>query len=120
MQWPTEPFEVSSLVKLATTEIKHALKVSDVKLADLKLDPPQFTITLNDQKLEFGDTEPLEYRRYVRHGDSIALIDDPSGTAVDADYSNLAAKELISPGVDIDKIEEIGRASRRDRGCQYD
>src|SRR3546814_3465832 len=71
VQSPTDPFEVASLVNLATTEIKHALKVSDVKLAELKLDPPQFTITLNDQKLEFGDTEPLEYRRYVRHGDSL-------------------------------------------------
>lgn len=119
VQAPTDPFEITSLVNLATQETKRTLKVADVKLADLKLDPPQFTITLNDQKLEFGDTEPLEYRRYVRHGDSVALIDDPSGTAVDADYSNLVAKELISPGVDIDKIEVPGLSVSRSAGKDW-
>lgn len=116
---PTDPFEVASLVNLATTETKRTLKVADVKLADLKLDPPQFTITLNDQKLEFGDTEPLEYRRYVRHGDSVLLIDDPSGTAVDADYSNLVAKELLSPGADLEKIEVPGLSVSRSDGKDW-
>lgn len=119
VQAPTDPFEVASLVNLATQETRHTLNVADVKLADLKLDPPQFTVTLNDQKLEFGDTEPLEYRRYVRHGDSIALIDDPSGTAVDADYSNLVAKELISPGVEIDKIDVPGLSVSRSEGKDW-
>src|SRR3546814_1804805 len=59
VQSPTDPFEVASLVNLATTEIKHAMKVSDVKLADLKLDPPQFTITLNDQKRSEEHTSEL-------------------------------------------------------------
>lgn len=119
VQSPTDPFEVASLVNLATTETKRTLKVADVKLADLKLDPPQFTITLNDQKLEFGDTEPLEYRRYVRHGDSVLLIDDPSGTAVDADYSNLVAKELLSPGADLEKIEVPGLSVSRSDGKDW-
>lgn len=119
VQSPTDPFEVASLVNLATTEAKRTLKVGDVKLADLKLAPPRFTITLNDRKLEFGDTEPLEYRRYVRHGDSVALIDDPSDTAVDADYSNLVAKELISPGAEIDKIEVPGLSVSRSDGKDW-
>lgn len=108
VQSPADPFEVASLVNLATQETKHTLQVADVKLADLKLEPPQFTVTLNDQKLEFGDTEPLEYRRYVKHGDTVALIDDPSGTAVDADYSNLVTKELLPPGTELTKIDVPG------------
>jgi hypothetical protein len=108
VQSPTDPFEVASLVNLATQETKRVLPVADVKLADLKLAPPQFTVTLNDQKLEFGDTEPLEYRRYVRLGDQIALIDDPSGTAVDADYSNLVAKELLPVGEPLTAIDVPG------------
>ncbi|NGY06537.1 DUF4340 domain-containing protein [Solimonas terrae] len=119
VQSPTDPFEVASLVNLATQETKRTLKVADVKLADLKLDPPQFTITLNDQKLDFGDTEPLEYHRYVRHGDTIALIDDPSATAVDADYSNLVAKELISPGAEIEKIDVPGLSVSRSDGKDW-
>jgi hypothetical protein len=119
VQSPTDPFEVASLVNLATQQTQRTLKLADVKLADLKLDPPQFTVTLNDQKLEFGDTEPLEYRRYVRHGDTIALIDDPSGTAVDADYSNLVAKELISPGAAIEKIDVPGLSVARSDGKDW-
>ncbi|MGH8443815.1 MAG: DUF4340 domain-containing protein, partial [Solimonas sp.] len=76
VQSTTDPFEVATLVNLAAQETRRTLPLADVKLAELKLDPPQFTITLNDQTLGFGDLEPLEYRRYVRHGDTVALIDD--------------------------------------------
>ncbi|WP_169729299.1 DUF4340 domain-containing protein [Solimonas soli] len=113
VQAATDPFEVATLVNLATQETRRTLPASEVKLGELKLDPPQFTVTLNDQKLEFGDVEPLEYRRYVKHGDTVALIDDPSGTSVDADYSDLVAKELLPGSAEIDKIEVPGLSVAR-------
>ena len=109
-----DPFEVATLANLATQETRRTLKASEVQLAELKLQPPQFTITLNDQTLDFGDVEPLEYRRYVHHGDTVALIDDPSATAVDADYSNLVAQELLPGSAEIEKIEVPGLSVARD------
>lgn len=108
VQAPCDPFEVASLVNLASTSTQRSFKLSELKPAELKLDPPQFTVTLNDQKLLFGDTEPLEFRRYVQHGDTVALIDDPSATALDADYSDLLAKTLLPEGAKIRAIEVPG------------
>ncbi|NKF21215.1 DUF4340 domain-containing protein [Solimonas marina] len=108
VQSPADPFEVASVVNLATQQTQRTLKDSDVKLSELKLDPPQYTITLNDQKLEFGDTDPIDHRRYVKNGKTVSLIDDPPETAVDADYSNLVSKELLPTGTQLTKIEVPG------------
>lgn len=110
---PTDPFEVSSLVGLAKLEVKRSLPISEVTLADLKLDPPQYTVTLNDQVLGFGDTEPIEYRRYIRTGDTVALVGDPPGAALDKDYSDLVAKSLLPEAAQIQRIEVPGLTVRR-------
>lgn len=110
---PTDAFEVSSLVGLAKLEVKRSLPLAEVSLAELKLEPPQYTVTLNDQVLAFGDSEPLEYRRYVRTGDSVALVSDPPSAALDADYSDLIAKELLPQNAQIRRIEVPGLSVRR-------
>ncbi len=111
---PTDPFEVSSLIGLAKLEVKRSLPLAEVALGELQLDPPRYTITLNDQVLAFGDTEPIEYRRYVRHGDQVALVADPPSAALDADYSDLVARELLMRGAQIQRIEVPGLTVRRE------
>ena len=108
VQAAADGLEVASIVNLSTAEAKRKLAVADVKLSELKLDPPQYTVTLNDIRLELGDSEPIEFRRYVRVGEEIALIDEPSSAALDRDYSDLVAKELLPAGAEIVKIEVPG------------
>lgn len=110
---PCDPFEVATLLNLASASTQRSFKLSEVKPAELKLDPPQFTITLNDQTLAFGDVEPLEYRRYVQHGDTVTLIDDPAATSVDADYSDLLAKSLLPPEARLTAIKLPGLSLTR-------
>lgn len=110
---PTDPFEVSSLVGLAKLEVKRSLPISEVTLADLKLDPPQYTVTLNDQVLGFGDTEPIEFRRYIRSGDQVALVGDPPSAALDRDYSDLVSRALLPDAAQILRIEVPGLVVRR-------
>jgi len=114
---PTDPFEVSSLVGLAKLDVERSLAVSDVDLKELKLDPPQYTITLNDQVLAFGDAEPIQFRRYIRHGDSIALVADPPSAALDADYSDLVSKDLLPKDAKIQRIEVPGLSVDRSSGA---
>ncbi|SFF25038.1 protein of unknown function [Fontimonas thermophila] len=117
---PTDPFEVSSLVGLAKLEVKRSLPLTEVSLAELKLDPPRYTVTLNDQVLAFGDSEPLEYRRYIKTGDRVALVSDPPSAALDADYSDLVAKELLPKNAEIRRIEVPGLTVRRsDDGASW-
>lgn len=103
-----DPLEVASIVSLATLEAKRKLAVAEVDLKELKLDPPVYRVTLNDTVLAIGDSEPIEYRRYIRVGEEIALTDDPPSAALDADFSDLVAKELLPPGAMIRRIEVPG------------
>jgi hypothetical protein len=103
-----DPLEVASIVTLATMEAKRKLAVADVDLKELKLDPPSYRVTLNETVLAIGDSEPIEYRRYIRVGEEIALTDDPPGAALDADYADLVSKDLLPPNADIRRIEVPG------------
>lgn len=98
-----DPMEVNALLELATRETRDPIATPDLK--QLGLDPPGYTITLNDQAIDFGGTEPIKYRRYVRTTAGVALIEDPASAALDKDYSDLVAKELFPAGAQIEKIE---------------
>lgn len=114
VQARADRFEVATLLNIATQHAYRKLKLDEINPAELKLAPPQFTLSFNTQKLSFGDVEPLEYRRYVQVGDEIALTDDPSATALDADYSDLVAKELLPLNPGIRSIEVPGLRVARD------
>ncbi len=98
-----DPFEVNALVGLADRETQ--LRLEGATLKDLDLDPPQFTLTLNDAAIGFGSNEPIEYRRYVKTADGAFLIEDPPGAALDKDYADLVAKDLFPAGAEIERIE---------------
>lgn len=101
----TDELEVSALTNLATLGAKRKLPLSEVKLAELGLEPPAYRIALNDVTLDFGAQEPIEARRYVLTGGEVALVDDPASAALDADYSDLVAKPPVPEAAEIAKIE---------------
>ena len=100
-----DPFEVNGVLAVASLEAQSTLDPAQVTLKELKLDPPQYSVTLNDQKLEFGGEEPIQYRRYIRTNGKIVLVSDPPSAALDADYSDLVVKTLLPVGADIQSIE---------------
>lgn len=102
VQAAVDPLEVNALVDLVTRETHDPIASPDLK--QLGLDPPAYTITLNETKVAFGGVEPLQYRRYVRIGETVTLIEDPASAALDADYADLVAKDLFASGEEIEKI----------------
>lgn len=113
VQVPADGLEVRSLTDLATLEAHTSMDAKDVKLADLGLDPPAYDIVLNDQRLDFGNVETISYHRYIKTGDKIALVDDPPGSALDADYSDLVSKNLLPEDADIASIAVPGLSVAR-------
>lgn len=100
-----DPFEVNGVLAVASLEAQTTLDPALVALKELKLDPSQYSVTLNDQKLEFGGEEPIKYRRYIRTNGKIVLVSDPPSAALDADYSDLVVKTLLPTGAVIQSIE---------------
>lgn len=109
-----DEFEINGVLALADREAKQALDPGQFNLADLGLDPPKYTVTLNGTAVAFGDVEPLQYRRYVKVGEAVSLIEDPPSEPLDADYADLVAKSLFAAAERVEKITVPGLAVARD------
>lgn len=64
---------------------------SDINAADIGLQPPLATLTLNDTVIRFGDIDPVHGNRYLQIGDTIHLLPDHL-----APYPELGALEMLS------------------------
>jgi len=114
-----DPLEAAGLAALAEKETKEKLEPSQLKLAELKLDPPDYTVTFNDAPVAVGGVEPLEYRRYVKTADGVYLIEDPPGAPLDADYADLVAKTLFPEKSAIVRIEVPGLTVGKDQNGKW-
>lgn len=101
-------FEALNFGNLASAEIKETLTPEGLDLKQIGLAPPERVITLNDQRIEFGNVDPIESRRYVKLGEKVMLIDDPVSAVFDRDYHDLVAKELFATGEEIVGLELPG------------
>lgn len=124
--WLTEPvsaqadkFEVNGVLSLATLEQKTTLKAAEVKATELGLEPPAYAVTLNDVKLELGGLEPIQYQRYIRVGDTVALTDDPPSAALDANYSDLVSKSILPENAEVTKLELPGLTLAKDAAGKW-
>lgn len=111
-----DALEVSAVLKLAETPVRRQVQGAD--LAALGLDVPAFTVTLDQTRLAFGDTEPISAQRFVAVDARLALIDNPPSAALDADYSDLVTKALVPGHEQLAAIvlPDNTRVERDDRG----
>lgn len=99
-----DPFEILGVTNLAATEVQETVGRDGLVLKDIGLDPPERVVTLNGTRIAFGGTEALNYRRYVKIGEKILLIDDPASPALDKEHHDLVSKQLLGPKDEIAAI----------------
>lgn len=100
----TDRYEIGGILALAELEVQSTLEAG-VDKSVLGLDPPQYSVTLDDTRVALGGSEPIKYRRYAESGGVIALVDDPPSPALDADFSDLISKSVVPEGAALSKIE---------------
>ncbi len=67
---------LSALTRIARGPSLRHFNVNEASAQELGLAPPQLVLELDGLRLEFGATEPIRQRRYVRIGDTVHLIED--------------------------------------------
>lgn len=67
---------INGLLRIATTPSFLQVPARGRTLEDYGLAAPTAMLTLNDRRLSFGSTEPVNFRRYVLIDGLINLIDD--------------------------------------------
>lgn len=122
--WLTAPvatradrFEAVGATSMVGNRVSETLDGTGLDLKEIGLDPPDHVVRFNDVAVEFGGVEPLQQRRYMRVNGTISLIDDPAFATLDADYSDLVAKELFGGGEAVKAIRlPAFTATRGDNG----
>ena len=66
--------KIEQLLGIATTSSHSHFPLPKERLAEFGLEPASIRLQLNELVLEFGDNDPLNFRRYVRIGDQLHLI----------------------------------------------
>lgn len=101
-------------VAKARSEANYPLKPEDV--AQFGLDKPQAILTLGDATLQFGGTDPINMRRYVRLGDTLHLVDDNFFHHLTAPATDYVDKKLLPEGAKIRAIELPGLKATKNPG----
>ena len=93
-------FRVQTVLRLAEAESRGGFDAEDKDLAPYGLDAPAARVTFNDIVVEFGGTEPIDGRRYVRVGARIHLVTDTYFYQVQADLPAFVSQRLLPSGAD--------------------
>ncbi len=72
---------------------------SELNLGSLGLQPPNATLTLNEQIFYFGDKDPDSSRRYLQHNDKIALVSDIVFPLINKGVEAVAQMQLAPAGL---------------------
>ena len=73
---PADDAQVERLLAIASSAVRSRRPLSDFDTARIGLDPPQMQLQLDDLHFDIGTSDALNGDRYVRIGDTIAMVPD--------------------------------------------
>jgi hypothetical protein len=73
---PANEALIDALLKITGVRCPSRYPAGEMPLNALRLDPPLVELSVDDQKLAFGDTDALDGRRYVLHDNNVYLCAD--------------------------------------------
>ena len=104
---PANAFKAQAITELAEAVAKASYPITPGE--DLKpfgLDKPQLTVVLNGKvRLQFGTTEPLNFQRYIREGNTLYLIFDSFFYNLSVPPTEFVDHALLPPGSTISQLE---------------
>jgi len=101
---PANEIRVQQLIAIARANVEAQYPIQSENLAQFELDKPKATLILDDLSLDFGGSDPIHMRRYVRRGDSLYLVNDDFFHHLTASATDYVDKKLLPEGA---KIKEI-------------
>jgi hypothetical protein len=92
-----DPFRVQALLGALRTQSHAAFPAAD-GLSRFGLDPPRVRLVVDGVALAFGDTDPIEHRRYVLYDGEVHLVTDAQYPHLTARAENFAHPSPLGPG----------------------
>ena len=120
LQAPGEAPRAQTLAFIPQLPAADPIPAEGRDLKPFGLAPPQAVLTLNDTRVEFGDTHPLDHRRYVRIGEKIFLLEDSHYHLMHAGVAGFISRRLTPEGARIESIAwPKGKLRRADQEGEW-
>lgn len=118
-QAPANDHRVELLLKIPATPSSASYPAAAGELARFGLAPPNAVLRLDGLSLEFGDSDPIQQRRYVKVGDTLHLAEDNFQHHLTAPATDYVEKKLLPEDPDLRKIELPGLVLTREDGGKW-
>lgn len=105
---PASEFRIESLLRITEHKSLGRNPVAGLDLARYGLDKPAVRLFLDDAELEFGDSTPLDSRRYLRLGDSVHLIKDVAYYHLIGPWTGFLSLRLLPEEAQLTRLELPG------------
>jgi len=105
---PASTFQLQALLRLLETSSSSQYAADTVELAALGLDPPQASVTIDDVAILFGNTTPLDRKRYLQVDATVHLIEDRYQHLVNAGWTNFVERKLLPEEKSISSLQLPG------------
>ncbi len=100
--WMADGARLKVLLDLA--QEKSVQRLPADPLARYGLEKPALVVTFNDTRIVFGDTDPIQNRRYVMVGDRVHLIADLHYAGFNSSAASFAEPRLLPEGARVRKL----------------
>jgi hypothetical protein len=100
-----QPFRVETILELPGATSAARLALADNKDNSFGVDPPQARVLFDDTEIAFGLTNPVGFRRYVRVGDAVHLIDDRWFHHAASKWTDWVDRRLLPDGVTLTRVQ---------------
>ncbi|HHJ39944.1 MAG: hypothetical protein AXA67_04480 [Methylothermaceae bacteria B42] len=90
-----DSYQIEQLLSLPKQTSQAQYPASEATLSNFGLSPPKVTVILGETRIDFGNTQPIDGRRYVRVGDTLHLIDDSVFPLLTARASDWVTRKLL-------------------------
>jgi hypothetical protein len=95
---PADAYHIQQLLALPTQNSSNRYAVAELDLARFGLNPPKVTVRLGTAELQFGDQNPLNFKRYLKTDGVIHLIDDSLFYSLTAPATTWIEAKLLPNG----------------------
>lgn len=105
IQAPANEFRIEPLLRVVEATSHARFEPAPGDLARYGLDRPRASLRIGDVRIEFGDTEPIDHRRYLRIGAEVHLVDDHYLHRLQAGWPSFVSNSLLPEGARLVRLE---------------
>jgi hypothetical protein len=98
LQAAANEFRIEPLLRVVEATSHARFEAVAGELSRYGLDPPRAVLRADDVEIAFGDTEPIDHRRYMRVGATVHLVEDHYLHRLQAGYPAFVSNRLLPDG----------------------